>query len=251
MSFGFDTSNQQSQQSSSGSNASLGESFGSSFTEGTTGSQSTSSSFTDPDSVWGPQAGGLQNLYGAAGDIFGQAGNQAGNQVFGQAMGAFNNLTNPGMNPAMQAYGNQIGQTLTRDWLPQIQGGAIQAGQLGGGRQGIAEGLALSDATQQFTDAGRMLYNQDQDRRLGAVGQAGQLANLGMGIPWYNAQQYGGLLGRPTVLGGASGSQQQQTSFGQNTGGSSDYGYNVGYGQNQSQGTGSGSSLGLNVPLFF
>lgn len=251
MSFGFDTSQQQSQSSSSGQNLNVGEQFGSSFSEGLSGSQSTSSSFQDPSTVWGPQAAGLQNLYGAAGNIFGGAGNQAGSQIFNQAQGAFNQLTNPGTNPALGAYASQIQRNLTQNLLPEIQSGAIMQGQLGGGRQGVAEGLALAQSQQQLTEAGSMLYNQDQNRMLGALGQAGGLANLGMGIPWYNAQQYGGLLGRPTVLQGASGSQQQQTSFGQQTGGSSDYGYNFGFGQDQSQATGSGSSFGAQVPLFF
>ena len=249
MSFGlggeYGTSSNESQ--SSGYNVSGGESFGSSYGENLSGSQSSSSSYQDPDSIWGPQSQGLQNLYGAAGNIFGGAGNQRGNQVFNQAQGAFNNLTNPGQNPALGAYASQIGRTLQQDWLPQIQGGAIQAGQLGGGRQGVAQGLALSQGQQQLTEAASMLYNQDQNRMLGALGQAGGLANLGMGIPWYNAQQYGGLLGRPTVLGGASGSESQSSAFGSGFDSASDYGYDFGYGEDQMTSSGSKQNFGIDT----
>lgn len=52
---------------------------------------------------------------------------------------------------------NQNQQSLTdnlqRSVLPSIRGGAIAAGQYGGSRQGIAEGLAISDLTKQLNNS--------------------------------------------------------------------------------------------------
>lgn len=113
--------------------------------------------------------------------------------------GTFQSMLNGGNNQALRdslTYGtdltnaqfakNQTDVTnnLTRNVLPGIQGGAIAAGQYGSSRQGIAEGNALSDYTNQLTNANTQLglansanttgqlasdYQQGQSRALAAA----------------------------------------------------------------------------------
>jgi hypothetical protein len=176
---------------------------------------SSQSSFTnqsqDPASVWGVQAPYLQGLYGQGQQLaqnFG--GYQQGAQgIYDTAVGGFNNLMNPGVSPQLEAYQRQVGQNLSDNILPQVAGSAGMAGQMGGSRQGVAEGLALSRGNQQITDMAANLYNQDMNRMAGAMQQAPGLAAMGMGIPWYALQQYAGLLGSPTVLSGGARSTSQ------------------------------------------
>ena len=113
-------------------------------------------------------------------------------------------------------------------------------------RQGIGQGLALEGANRDIIKMAGNLYNDDMNRMVAAMSQAPALANLGMGIPWFNVNQMKGLLGDPTVLGGASGSQSESESYGSTTGGSSDYGYDYGYGYDQNQSTGGGGGGGFN-----
>jgi hypothetical protein len=191
------------------------------------------------------------------GQMLGNAGyynqmgmNALGGQGMQQANSTLTRMQNPGMDPMMGVYSRQIGQNFNEQVMPGLRGDAMAAGGLGGSRAGIAQGLAGARAGQQLQDFGAQLYGQNQDRALNAAnmqgalqgniaqgygqgaamaGQIGQgygqmgtqaLANaqFGMGIPWYNLQQYAGLLGGPVMedLGGT----------GQTTGSSSGRGSN-------------------------
>lgn len=121
--------------------------------------------------------------------------------------GAYNNVINgnAGANPYLtNALGSAVAQTnasyaknqtdltnnLQRSVLPGIRSGAVAAGGYGGSRQGIAEGNALSDYTNQLNSSNLQLglansanttgaqataYNQGQDRSLSALqGLSGQ-----------------------------------------------------------------------------
>jgi len=239
--FGFQNPTNPTNQQSSGYGYGIGESFGSSFDQSS--NFSSSKSWQDPDQIWGPQAAGLENLFGAGASIFQNAGMGPGMGIFNTAQQGFQNLMNPGVNPQLQAYQGDVMRNMQRNILPSIEGGAGMAGQLGGARQGIAEGLAMSDANQQVTDMAANLYNSDMNRMMTTRAQAPMLANLGMGLPWFNAQQYAGLLGRPTVLGGGGGSESM--SSGSSLGGSSDYGYGIDYNENQATSTGGGGGGGF------
>lgn len=115
--------------------------------------------------------------------------------------GAYNNFINgnAGANPyltsALQAGVNQtnasyqknqtdLTNSLERSVLPSIRSGAIASGQYGGTRQGIAEGNAIGDYTNQLNNSNLQLglansantlgqqasaYNQGQDRSLNAL----------------------------------------------------------------------------------
>jgi len=98
-----------------------------------------------------------------------------------------------GIDQSNQAFRTNLGNvtdTLQRQILPGIRGNAISAGQFGSSRQGIAEGLALSDYSKQATNAAQQLglaniaattgaqsnaFSQGQDRALSALqGLSGQ-----------------------------------------------------------------------------
>lgn len=105
------------------------------------------------------------------------------------SMNAAVNATNAGYNTNL----TNLTNTLQRNVLPGIGQNAVLAGQYGGSRQGVAQGLAISDYTNQLNNANTQLaatnsanttaqaanaYQQGQDRALAAT--------QGLG-----AQQYG------------------------------------------------------------
>ena len=145
------------------------------------------------------------------------------------AQGAGQFLTDPGLlspesNPYLaqtaQAAGRPIMQALTEQILPNIRGGAIGAGQFGGSRQGIAEGIASRGALQQLGDISSNIFSQAYGQGLGALGQGLSLApqTAGLGFlpgqafqeigaqqqldPFRNLQNLQSLLGPPIVTGG-------------------------------------------------
>lgn len=190
-------------------------------------SSSSNSSIDRGTDVWGPQQGYLKDIYSQAQALKGQVQDTVGNWGVNQAQSYLGNLMganqtaqdlqNPGVNPAMDMYSRQIGQQFNEQIMPALKGQAMTAGGYGGSRAGIAQGLAGARAGQQIQDFGAQLYNEDQNRRLQGAQLQGDLANLGMqgamdigsfgmGVPWYNLQQYAGLIGSPAMqsLGGSS-----------------------------------------------
>jgi hypothetical protein len=107
------------------------------------------------------------------------------NQLIGQNVGANTEAFDQNAQRYQQAFGrslDDIGNTLTRDWLPGIESGASLAGQYGGTRQGVAEGVAMGDATKALSRAvgegmtGLSDYGSNAARAL-----SGGLANMQMG----------------------------------------------------------------------
>lgn len=188
---------------------------------------------SQPLQQYGQAAGDYLNNYGAAdmGAVRGAAtglmgGNSAptanigayavGNQVQAPSQnnldlsGSYNQMINgnAGANPYLtnslqsavdmtnasyQKNQTDLTNNLTRNILPSLRSNSVLAGQYGGSREGIAEGNALSDYTNQLTNANLQLglansanttgqqanaFNQGQDRALAAM--------QGLG-----AQQYG------------------------------------------------------------
>lgn len=113
-------------------------------------------------------------------------GNSAENPYLLKSLQAGVDLGNAGYRSNLQS----LTDTLQRQVLPGIRGGAIASGQYGGSRQGIAEGNALSDFTKQLTNANLQqslgqtqgilgaqsdTFNRGQDRALSALqGLSGQ-----------------------------------------------------------------------------
>lgn len=96
-----------------------------------------------------------------------------------------------GQNPALQQQIDQLGADITRQFQRGISATNIDAvggGQLGGGRQGVAQGLLGEAATQTFGREAGNLRSDDIGRQLSAAAQAaglqgqagGQLAGLGL-----------------------------------------------------------------------
>ena len=139
----------------------------------------------------------LQNIPGLA--QFGQAGGQGfqqgldqlGQQAQGQtpALQALQQQAF-GQNPVLGQQIGQLGQDINRQFeqmLPGITSQAVGGGQLGGGRQGVAQGLLGQSAIDAFQRGATDLRGGDITRQLQAASQlagfqgqaAGQLGQLG------------------------------------------------------------------------
>lgn len=96
--------------------------------------------------------------------------NFAKNTLNPQMMGLYQNLQNPGqisgdvLNNAIGAATNPLREQYARTTIPTIEDAAASAGQFGGSRQGIAEGLAKADLDKNIAnlDAG-MRYQAASD----------------------------------------------------------------------------------------
>ena len=186
------------------------------------------------------------NQQGFMNDLFSQGAGLAGQQL-GQGSD-FNQFTSSAMqnlqgmfapnaqaNPFLQqqiGMGQQmINENLQQNILPSVGSGAQSANQFGGGRQGVAEGIALRDANRQSSDFAQNLIGQDfqgqQQRALQALGQAG---NIG-GLAFQPLNNLKGILGNSTLL-----SEGSSSGFG------SSFGESASLGQGGSQGTSSSKS---------
>ena len=156
----------------------------------------------------GQGLGGLSSLgqfaQGAGGQQagFGQA-QQAGQNLLGaQTQGGLGQLALArqafGQNPALGEQIGQLGTDITRQFqqglLPGIQAEAVGAGQLGGGRQGVAQGIGIQSALDAFQRGATDLRGQDIDRQLNAAQALGGLQQQGFGQQ-IGAQQAAGQLG--------------------------------------------------------
>jgi hypothetical protein len=86
-------------------------------------------------------------------------------------------VNNPYLDQQAQGIRNQVNDNLQQTILPGIGSGAMAAGQYGGSRQGIAQGLAIGQSNKYLSDALSNLYGgaQQQANQLQA-GAAGQLS---------------------------------------------------------------------------
>lgn len=111
------------------------------------------------------QLSGMQSQLGYANDVYAPATQQYQNFLQGMMQAPDTVASNPAVMNMINAQGSLINDQLTRNWLPQIRSGAIGAGQYGGSRQGIAEGLAMGEAS-------KALANSAAQTQLGAYEQA-------------------------------------------------------------------------------
>jgi len=176
------------------------------------------------------QGPGLQQQFGVAEGLIGQGQDLLGglggisDQLqtfqgggFGQGQGGVDALqglasgSNPslqalqrqafGQNPALQQQIDQLGADITRQFQRGISAtnvDAVGGGQLGGGRQGVAQGLLGEAATESFAREAGNLRSDDIGRQLSAAAQAAGLQG-----------QAGGQLGGLGLQQGQGGSQQQ------------------------------------------
>ena len=150
------------------------------------------------------QAPFLQDLYQQAQTQFQDF--QPNQDVYNTAQGGFNNLVSGQQNPNLAAYGSQFQNQLGA--LNQNTGG--QAGlsnNYGGGRQGVLESQNQQNVGDQVSRFYGDQYQGDQNRVLGALGQAGNINALSPQQQQNQAlNQYAGQIGGPTVLGSGSSS---------------------------------------------
>ena len=142
---------------------------------------------------------------GAAGDIAGQAANAQQFLLSGDVL-------SPGSNPALQQYIDFANQATTRAFqqggLQAIDAGAVQAGNVGSSRQGIAQGIGLQGLAQQ-------IGQQTAGISSAAYGQGLQAYTQGLGYAPQTAALQGArgqALGRAAnAFTGVSTIDQQQT----------------------------------------
>jgi len=175
---------------------------------------------TSAQGTFEQQQGNIGQLFGLAGglgqqgqeglNLLGQQGSQLSNLPginIGQGQGGFDALSQltqgtglgqqqlqqiaGGNDPAVGNQIGQLGQDIQRQFnqlLPGIESQAIGGGQLGGGRQGVAQGLGLQASQDAFGRGAAQIRFDDLSRQLQAgtalgqqQGQAGaQLGNLGL-----------------------------------------------------------------------
>ena len=233
--------------SSSGQSSNVSDRVGEnvSMGGGSTASESYSSSIDYGSDVWGPQQPYLKDIYQRA---QGQSGDNT-NLDYARSMLALGekgilDFMTPQENPMFDIYSRQLQENLTENILPAIGSQAGGLNQRGGGRHGVAEGVATAKVGQQLQDFAGELYGQDRDRMLQAMEGIPVMANFGLGIPWFNLNQYAGLLGRPAMqdLGGES----ESYSSGSGSTYNQSYGYDVGHGEGGS----SNSGFNIGIPVF-
>lgn len=204
---------------------------------GSLGKSRSGQSSRSSQDVWGPQKGYLTDLYGSAQDLYGQDTGRMGTQMqeqyaqspelqrtIGGAQQALQFALDPtqaGDNPYLQRAMQSAIRPLTQNYQENVLSGitdqAIQSGQSGSSRQGIAEGIAGRGYLDQIGDiTSRMAYGDygaGMDRMGRAIDQAGAVANLGMmpsqymrdaGLEdWRNIGRYRDIIGAPTKTGEA------------------------------------------------
>lgn len=207
--------------SSSGQSSSSGYGYSSSLANSVNASQST-------QNVWGGQAPALESLYGQAQQKAGQGVDAGSAGAMATGIGALSKMAggttpldqfaNPNSALANQQLGvaaNQIGDQFNRVTMPGLTSSAGVAGALGGSRDGIARGIAASDAQRQIADAGTSIYsNMWNSAASAAAGKTDAMLSAGQALPgaalqnyglsWAPLQQLSGILGGPTVLGSSN-----------------------------------------------
>lgn len=236
------------------------------FSFGKSSSRSSSTSFGASQGssfVEQQQAPFLDFLRNAGVELFGQQQGQQGQfaqqaqQLFGQGQQQLGGLTD---NPFLSALGAQAGgnpdlvaaqtgqlsdvlaQQFTEQINPAITSRAIGGGQLGGGRQGVAQGAAIQ-GQQRALAAGNVGFQAaDAARAQQAAATGGQLFGQGAqaqvaALPGLQAllqspfnQQIQSLLGLGQAIGGPN-VLSQQSAFDTSRSTSTSSGFNVGFGQ--------------------
>lgn len=147
-------------------------------------------------------------------------------------MGAINpmNRMNPLLGGAIDTAIRPIKQFFNENTMSGITDEANMAGQYGGSRQGIAEGIAQRGLQDNIADISHRMayddYNRAMASQMQAFGMAPAMMNLGMmplnmmsdvgtlqqNAPWADIMRYSQVIGAPTVLGGGGSSRGGTTS---------------------------------------
>lgn len=167
------------------------------------------------------QGFGLPVGIGGATSAIGELGDAGGFSNFLLSGQALSPETNPFLAATAEAAIRPLEQSLLQNILPNIRGGAIDAGQFGGSRQGIAEGLAIQEFLGQAGDVSSRIFSQGYTDALSAgttalgttqgLGVAGFESLLGEGTrSLFAAPDLADLALQPANILGGVGFQQQQ-----------------------------------------
>jgi hypothetical protein len=232
MAFSFGGSKNSSSSRGDSSSVDFGSSTSVSGGESVAGSDSSQSiAFED---VFARLFGGAEN---AAAGLDPSMLSNAANQLFSGGLGFLDSLSggagsdflsarvsgeSPVLGEQIGALGEDIGKFFTEQILPGISSESIAGGSLGGGRQGVAEGIAGGEAARQFSQGATALRSSDiaardaaaatlGEQRIAAAGtglsQLGSLAGIadfGFGADLAPFDRLSAILGGPTVLGESS-----------------------------------------------
>lgn len=231
------------------------EKMGGSVTPGQAGSKGVPGS---PDTYNMGNVNPQGSAYDYASGIAGGAGGAFGNQAAGgfvnpemmknlQGLGS-GQFQNQALGGAIEAGLGDISRNFQRNIMPGINTGSAMTNTSGGSRQGIAQGLAASEANRQASDFTQRMYSNNFGQQLqsmlganqqmgnlqgmsnaaqqGAMQQAPNLAGLGAAPDAaYWQQQFAPLsafqsiIGNPAILGGGSQSSSKRLGGGVFTGG--------------------------------
>lgn len=143
-----------------------------------------------------------------------QIGADAGSTYLADRLGGENEV----LQQQIDLLGEDLGRFFSEDLNPAITSQAIGGGQLGGGRQGVAQGRALSEIANQFTRgatalragdiaardaaAGTLAQNTVQGASVGLAGLSplAGVAQMGFGAEISPYERLAAILGGPTTL---------------------------------------------------
>ena len=167
--------------------------------KGSESSASFSESFVDPK-----QSRFLKDLYKKGFRTLDRNNRNFRRRILNPATSSFKKMLNPEQNPALPGLIDQaqfyINENLTENLLPAIGDEANMYGQLGGDRQGIAEGIVTRDALRLGEEASTNLIAQDYERQQAQILQALSLAPSIGSLAMQPLTDLSQILGRPTVL---------------------------------------------------
>lgn len=194
--------------------------------------QQSSQTYVDPI-----QQGFLQNLYGSAqaqanpgeGRRYGAMASRQNAPFLAQGMNVLGRLADPTSQIAAQQESLQagLGQLFTEELNPALESNAIAAGGFGGGRQGVAQGQAVGQLGQAYTQGLGDIVARANAQAASAASLMPQLAQAQAAnalLPQTAAldplERLAGILGGPTVLAKSQG-----------VGGGSREAFDVGFGK--------------------
>lgn len=127
----------------------------------------------------GSQSANLQQLY-----------NSQGNSSLSDYLGAYDpNKT--GLNSAINAANSSMDWNYNTQVAPNIRQGAVQTGQYGSSRNGIAEGIAQSQLSQQkMNNASTLAYQDQQQYNTNRLNTLNNLSNITSGLNSGYTSQY-------------------------------------------------------------
>jgi hypothetical protein len=232
MAFSFGGSKQSS--SSQGSSSSQDSSIGASVSGGTSAGGSESSQSIAFEDVFARLFGGAE---GAAAGLDPSMLSDQANQLFSGGIDFLDSLSggpgtdflqsrvsgeSPVLGEQIGALGEDIGRFFQEQILPGISSEAVQGGSLGGGRQGVAEGIAAESSAREFQRGATGLRAADIQQRdaaaailgdqriagavggIGGLGSLAGIADFGFGADLAPFDRLAAILGGPTVTGESS-----------------------------------------------